>query len=407
MRSRIIYCLAIFLVFYSCNKKADLVPTGPDKQVRLQAIADSMRQVMETQIGHPIPSMSFYIQTSGNSYFVSTSSGQPATSDMWLRMASVTKIFTASAIMNMWEDGWIGLDDTITQSMPGFGDTYVPDNPDWDIPYKNQITIRQLLSHTAGVYDSDNDPVPFLGGVSYSTYMLQQDPDHAFTASQWTASLIPDALSYFPPGTNYHYSNVGYSILGEIVARVYSTRTGLTKTFGDYVREALLAGIPAAATGISFPESATDNTLPLPAMNGHEYDGVSDVSVTSYNSSLLVAQGNGMGTYRSIHDWLRYTFKGEGPLDFATVESMNTPWNPDYSGIYYGLGTMDLGILGRGHDGLRAGNITAFSYDISTDISIFCHLPFWDLRNPPATVFDNGYIPLLQTASLLKQELQP
>ena len=179
------------------------------------------------------------------------------------------------------------------------------------------------------------------------------------------------------------------------------------KTYGDYVRDALLAAVPAAATGISFPDVATDNMLPLPAVNGHEYDGISDVTVTTYNSSLLVAQGNGMGTYRSIHDFLRSTFKGEGPLDFATVETMNTPNNPDYSGIYYGFGTMDLSILGRGHDGLRAGNITAFTYDISTDISIFCHLPFWDLSNPPSTIFNNGEFPMLETASLLKEELQP
>lgn len=407
MKLKSLLILSGFLLLFSCNKKADLVPTGPDKQVRLQAIADSMRGVMETQIGHPIPSMSFYIQASGTSYFVSTSSGQIPTSDTWLRMASVTKIFTATAILNMWEDGWIGLDDTITQAMPGFGDTYVPDDPDWNIPYKNRITIRQLLTHTAGVYDSDNDPVPLYGGISFRKYMLQQDPDHTFTANQWTASLIQDALSYFAPGTGFHYSNVGYTILGEIVARVYSTRTGMVKTYGDYVREILLAAVPSAATGINFPDQALDNTLPLPCVNGHEYNGITDETIPSYNSSLLIAQGNGMGTYRSIHNWLRANFKGEGPLAYPTVELMNTPLNPDYSGFYYAMGTMDLSILGRGHDGMRAGNITAFSYDISSDISIFCHLPFWDLQNPPATLFDNGYIPLLETAGMLKEELQP
>ncbi|MEZ4689805.1 MAG: hypothetical protein R3A12_06335 [Ignavibacteria bacterium] len=67
--------------------------------------------------------------------------------------------------------GWLYIKDNITDRIPGSDMSYVPDSPEFAIPYKNQITIEQLLQHSAGVYDVDNDPVPGYDGLSYVDYM--------------------------------------------------------------------------------------------------------------------------------------------------------------------------------------------------------------------------------------------
>jgi len=124
----------------------------------------------------------------------------------------------------MFEDGWLDIYDTIIDTIPGFDIPYVPDTANWEIPYKDEITIEQLLQHSAGVYDVDNDEVPNCGGASFVEYTFILDPTHQFTIDELVEQVTINNLSYFAPGTDYHYSNTGYSILAEIIARVYSAQ---------------------------------------------------------------------------------------------------------------------------------------------------------------------------------------
>ena len=62
-------------------------------------------------------------------------------------------------------------------------------------------------------------------------YTFKQDPSHQFTAEELVEQVTINNLSYFAPGTGYHYSNTGYTILSEIIARVYSAQTGEDKTY--------------------------------------------------------------------------------------------------------------------------------------------------------------------------------
>jgi D-alanyl-D-alanine carboxypeptidase len=79
------------------------------------------------------------------------------TADTYFRFASNTKNFTATAILNMYEDGWLDYKAKIKDTIPGSKMTYVPATVEWNIPFKNEITIEQLLQHSAGVFDVDND----------------------------------------------------------------------------------------------------------------------------------------------------------------------------------------------------------------------------------------------------------
>ena len=100
--------------------------------------------------------------------------------------------------------------------------------PDYDIPYKDQITIWQLLCHRAGVYDIVNYPV---NGEMYVEKILEEDPYHTFTPGEIIGVIAENHLALFEPGTDWGYSNEGYVMLVKIIEEV----TG--KTYQEFITE--------------------------------------------------------------------------------------------------------------------------------------------------------------------------
>jgi D-alanyl-D-alanine carboxypeptidase len=349
--------------------------------------------------------MHFHVQGPAGTYFISSApaAGGRITNDHWFRFASITKFFTSAAVLNMAEAGWLGIDDTITANIPGTSTPYVPTDAAWDIPYKDQITIRQLMAHTAGVYDCDNDVVPALG-TNFTEHQLAMDPSHTFTPEDFTGTNAANALSYFAPGTGFHYSNVGYSMLATIIARVYSTHSTGPKTYADYMHEVMVPSVPTTVGRLPFPDAATDDQVPQPGRNGMIYRGGTDTTtITRYNPTILVAQGNGQGTMKAVHDWVRATLKGNGALTAQTIQLMNTPLVPDLSNGGYTYGYQDFGPIGRGHSGARVGNLSIVSYDPVRDVSMIGYLPIWDLSDGMTSFAENCFDPLGITMVLLAE----
>ncbi len=397
----LLVALSSALAFSSCRKSS--TPAPDIRLEKMQAKADSVRTALEARTGISCRGMHFYVQSPQGTYFISSagSASEKLSSGHWLRFASVTKTFTSAAVLNMAEDGWVNIDDVITANIPGTNTPYVPTTSAWNIPYKSQITLRQLMSHTAGVFDADNDVVPSLG-ATYTDYMLNINPNHLFSTDQYTQAIVTNNLSYFPPGTGYHYSNTGYSMLSVIIGRVYSARTATTKTFSNYMTDVMLAAVPGTGTGIRFPDQPADNRIPAPGCNGFIFQGGSDTTtVLQYNPSIIIGEGNGQGTLKAVHDWIRTTYKGNGPLNAQTLQLLYTPLAPDYSNSKYTYGSQEFLEFGRGHTGARAGNLTLMSYDAGNDTSVFGYLPFWDVSDGGNTLMANGLVPLFEAASLL------
>ncbi len=192
-----------------------------------------------------------------------------------------------------------------------------------------------------------------------------------------------------------------------INARVYSAHSISPKTYANYIDEVMISSVPSAVGSVRFPEIPTDKFIPSPWCNGMTYTGGMDtVSIIQYNPSILIAQGNGQGTLKAVHDWVRKTLKAQGALSTQTIQLMNTPLVPDFSGEQYTYGYQDFGTIGRGHSGARAGNLCIATYNPASDVSILGYLPFWDIRNDINTVINNNLIPLYITMDLLVQEAQ-
>ncbi len=374
---RKIFCIALFLgvsISVGCNNDDEPVPV-PTNQEKIDEVVRAIRAGVETEIGKVVPSLSVFVQTANATYFSSDAGEgyQPSTADTYFRFASNTKNFTAAAALNMQEDGWLNIEDKITDTMPGSNLPYVPVSDAWDFPYKDQITIRMLLNHSAGVYDVDNDPVPGFEGYSFTQYTEYFEPDHQFTAEEMVEQLTINQLSYFPPGEGHHYSNAGYAIVGEIIARIYSFHADEPQHLSDYLYDFITGPNTPVPLNVYFPYLATDQSLKQPYSCGYVLLEQGEVEeYCSYNMSAQVAEGNGFSTMRDLNTYIRTLLKGENALTPASIELMKTATNP--ADPTYGLGCFYKENLGYGHNGARIGNMSIMIYDPENDVSIITYI---------------------------------
>jgi len=112
---------------------------------------------------------------------------------------SVSKTYMAVAILKLYEEGKINLDEKITK--------YLPDDVISKVTGADQVTVRMLLNHTSGVAEYNDDP-------AYVSYLLQH-PLHVFTTMDYLGYIEGDDLQ-FTPGSKYRYTNTNYELLALI-----------------------------------------------------------------------------------------------------------------------------------------------------------------------------------------------
>jgi len=183
------------------------------------------------------------------------------------RLASVTKQFTAAAILLLVQDGKLRLDDRIR--------TWLPSLPD----ATDSITIRQVLTHTSGLIDYEDVMAP-------GTTVQVHDADVL-------RLLESQDSTYFKPGTKYAYSNSGYSLLSLIVSRASG------KTFATFLRDRIFAPL-GMNNSVAF-ESGT-STVSDRAFGHTLRNGAWTRKDQSTTSAVL---GDG-GIYSSIDDLAKW-----------------------------------------------------------------------------------------------------
>jgi CubicO group peptidase (beta-lactamase class C family) len=218
-----------------------------------------------------------------------------ATPDTNYRLASVTKQFTAAAILMLAERGKLSIDDPITRYLE------LP-------PYANAITIRHLLTHTSGLLAYE-DLIP-----PGTTKQLRDADVLRLLATQNT--------TYFPPGTHYRYSNTGYAFLALIVQRVSGT------SFADFLRQNIFkpAGMNAS---LALEEGIS--TVARRAFGYSRSEGGWHRTDQSLTSAVL---GDG-GIYTSIDDLVHWiAWLESGRFNQALVPATPT----DDPAVQYGFG---------------------------------------------------------------------
>jgi CubicO group peptidase (beta-lactamase class C family) len=129
------------------------------------------------------------------------------TDTTYVRIASVSKVLTAVALLQLHEKGKFKLDDDVSKALGfTFRNPYFPDVP---------ITYRHLLQHTSSLLSDEQQPVPY--------YVLWQDPAVALqdvlskNGKRYHDSVYYALWAKEAPGTKFAYSNLGYALLGTLV----------------------------------------------------------------------------------------------------------------------------------------------------------------------------------------------
>jgi CubicO group peptidase (beta-lactamase class C family)/outer membrane protein assembly factor BamB len=209
------------------------------------------------------------------------SSGTPNQVDTKFNLASMGKMFTGVAIMQLVEQNLLSVEDRIIEHLPEY--------PNAEIA--RQVTIHQLLTHTSG-----------MGNVFTEEYDAMSK-DELRTVEAWLPLFVDTPLQ-FEPGTEMAYSNAGYVVLGLIIEAVSG------QSYYDYVRDHIflpggMMDTDAYERDVLLGETIAGSNLATGYTR--QIEGANELEGLAPNTELLPAKGfPAGGSYSTVEDLLRF-----------------------------------------------------------------------------------------------------
>lgn len=261
----------------------------------------------------------------------------PMRPEMVFRIGSVTKQFTAIAILQLMEQGKLSLQDEITK--------YIPDYP----MQGHSITIEHLLTHTSGIKSYTNVP-------AYEE-MMRTD----MTPGE-VIEKIKTLPMEFAPGTRWNYNNSGYFLLGYIIEKVSGMK------YAEYLQENLFS--PHGMTSTLYGD---DTRIVMNRASGYQPGESGPVNADYLSMTLPYAAGSIMSTVDDLYKWNRAL------LGYKLVkkETLEKAWSSyrlaDGKDTRYGYGWFMSDIHGSPtieHGGGINGYLTASIYLPREDVFV-------------------------------------
>lgn len=159
----------------------------------------------------------------------------PATPSTLYSICSITKLFTSIAIMQLYDQGKLRLDDSVSALLPEFRITQ-------QFSESGPITIRSLLTHSSGL-PRESDFPSWTG------------PDYKFPSSEQLVEKLQEQKTLYPASTYFQYSNLGMAILGQVVEKLSG------KSYDEYVTENILNPLRLSSTVWDVPRRHFANRL--------------------------------------------------------------------------------------------------------------------------------------------------
>jgi CubicO group peptidase (beta-lactamase class C family) len=231
---------------------APLLAEGAASRHRLSAAVDeTIHQQMEEQ---RIPGLSLAVVRDGRIIraqgygMANIESGAPVTPATIFEIGSLTKQFTATAIMSLAEAGKLSLDDSIVK--------FFPEAP----PAMEAVTIRHLLTHTSGINDVDGDVDPSQAASQTGTGSI--DVYRGYTEDGLVRAILAQPLNS-PPGTKWSYCNACYVLMGFLIHRV----TGMP--YEDFLGKRIFAPLGmGTARMLSYAAIVTNRSVGYDLVDG-------------------------------------------------------------------------------------------------------------------------------------------
>ncbi|WP_405583219.1 serine hydrolase domain-containing protein [Streptomyces sp. NBC_01190] len=269
--------------------------------------------------------------------------GAPVRPADTFRIGSSTKTFVATVMLQLVGEGRVSLNDTVDHWLPGVVSGNGNDG--------RNITVRQLLQHTGGLYDYTDD-LPAIA----STANFQADR-FKHTNPEQLVAIAMRHKPYFAPGTNWHYSNTDYILAGMIIQRA----TG--NTWGHEVQQRIIEPLGLRHTKVP----GDDPYLHGPHLEGYSNFGSGPaINVTDVNMSRGGAAGELVSTAADLSRFYRALVGGRllPPAQLAQMQTtvpVNEDFNTVWPGARYGLGLMWIPLkCGGGYWG-HGGDVNGYS----------------------------------------------
>ncbi len=294
--------------------------------------AELRRQIGDAQATQRAPSVAAAVVRDGEVIWadavgIADADGTAATPDHQYRIGSITKSFTAAAVMQLREAGHLDLEDRLDAHLPGVT--------------HGELTIRRLLSHASGLQRE-------IPGDVWET--LQ------FPSGEELVGLLPEAERVLGPGEWFHYSNLAFSLLGEVVAR----RSGIP--YEQYVTERIINALGLRRTSFERDEPAATPYFVDP------YADVLHVEPVLEKTGSVAAAGSLWSTARDLCGWAAFLAEPkEGVLSRASIDAMTAVQvmvNNERWDFGYGLGLQLARVEDRvfvGHSGGMPGFLSNVS----------------------------------------------
>ncbi|GAA2015492.1 serine hydrolase domain-containing protein [Catenulispora yoronensis] len=283
--------------------------------------------------------------------------GIPLTTGHRMRVASQSKMFTATAVFILAERGLLHVDDPVAKHVAWFRDGVDPDLA--------KVTIRQLLSHGSGLTRDSSDARFW-------------DVDRPFPDAGELRDAVLSSRLVFPSNTRMKYSNIGFGVLGAVIEAVSG------QPFGDFVQDAILNPLGLSATGAD-----VDRQAGLAGQAGDAGDAGGAMAVgygpshlraprVTYPAIATHALAPATGFYSTVADLCTFAsahFIGNETLlpDTAKRDMQKIQWHLPIDGQDYASG-FDLVQIGdrdiAGHRGAFPGYLSCTRFDANAKIAV-------------------------------------
>lgn len=275
------------------------------------------------------------------------------------RIWSITKQFTAVAILMLEERGLLKISDTLR--------SYFPNYPEFD----ERITIHHLLTNTSGIFNYSNIPE--------SHKNLYRIP----LTSEELIGFFKDRPLKFEPGSNWDYSNSGYYLLGLIIEKVSG------KTYDKFLKDNIFDTLGMKNSGVDDNRTILQNKA-----TGYYLNDESLIQCEYVDMNTVFSSGGMYSTVEDMNLWIEGLFGGR-LIKKASIEKMITPYKNQYG---YGVFIDEQFNRRRiNHGGGCEGFLTELHYYVEegVSISVFSNYGFtavWGISETlAAIVFGESY----------------
>jgi CubicO group peptidase (beta-lactamase class C family) len=228
--------------------------------------------------------------------FADVKKKRPADPKTLYRIASITKTFTATAVMQLRDEGKLALDDPLVTYLPELASARSTFGP------IEGVTIRRLLSHESGLQSEPPD-------ADFSLVLYESEV-------ATNLARAADISLTVPPNTQWKYSNLGYQLLGELVTRL----SGMT--YGRYIRSRILTPLKMTSTALD----PLPQRLRARRAIGYEPRFLSDeLEPAPQEPGVFQAEGGLWSCVEDLARWVSCQFDPEPVLSEQTAAEMHKP----------------------------------------------------------------------------------